>query len=316
MPLIIATVSSHKPTDTLLYKHVDIATSKLQAKQKELKAKEAERDAAKSALENLCALPTKDNVISSQMHELGQLRSDFVSQSKAYQQAQTEVDEMEAVNANLNETEQQLQKELSDIEALLKGQEELAGVAGFHFIRAELEQTGKNTSKADEDKSQTLADISETVTKIATMLEAKRKELEPKVQELKRSRTQFQEFQQRFSEEKTAYTSLVQKAKADNESLEQESARLELELQEKEEKYMELCSSNETLETNFQCCQSTDVNDLEIKATEQSKSLIELRKRHAALKDNESYNDRQQILFSKLVQLLELKAKSLESTCL
>lgn len=278
-------------------------------------SREQQKSIAVSDLEKLRDA-VKDSSASDQRQELENLRDDFKSQSQLYKQAKEEVETMQAAISELNETKQRLQEELSDLETLFKNQEEKAGVVGFRDANAVLEKAGLELTNANDEKSKTLTEISTTITKITTILENKQKELAPKVQEVKKRRSQFNELQDRFNSQKSIHDDLQQKAKAANEGLEKESTRLKAEMQAKEAEFNELYSSIEALESNIQCCKSADVNELTLKDKEQEELLNELRGRRDDLKENESYKDRQQVLFSSLMKLLQLKAKFLHTTSL
>jgi hypothetical protein len=94
-----------------------------------------------------------------------------------YEKAKREIEGMEEMNSEL----QIKKRQLIDLDASLKLQEEKSGFAGFRDVIDRLEQTSKDTVTLNELKSQTLEEISVTIQKIALLLEGKRKELEPKV---------------------------------------------------------------------------------------------------------------------------------------
>lgn len=290
---------------------MDVASAKLQAKQQYLKLKEMEKVVAADALER-ARVAFDDHSCSAQMQELEQLRLDVKCQTKAYQEAKEEIDAMQQANTELNETKLRLEEELNLFRASLKDQEEDAGVVGFHSVNAELQHISHDTSALNETKSQTLAEISNTIQQIALVLSTKRKELEPKVQGLKKAREQFLEFEERFKSEKALYKELAMKAKIENEGLEQENTRLQAVVAEKETMYQNLCESNEILKDNIQCCESEDVSLLEAKASHHEELLNGLRRQHAEMHNKKEHNARQQVLFSNLMKLLDLKAKSLD----
>jgi chromosome segregation ATPase len=267
-----------------------------------------ERALAESNLEKL-RTTLEESTANEHVQELQQFHQELMNQTRIYEKAKQEVQAMHERNAELRETEQRLSKELNEVEALQNEEEEQAGVTGFRDVNAELEKASKDTMSLNERKSQTLAEISSTVQRIALVLEAKQKELEPKVQDLKTARAQYQEFTERYDYEKKAYQELEQKSKADNEGLEKESAKLQDELAEKEKQYSEICASNKILQANINCCTSDSLNNLEAKVTEQEQLLNDLRKQHDGMKGREEFSSSQKVMISNLIKLLELKAQ-------
>lgn len=230
------------------------------------------------------------------------------SQTNIFRKAKKEVKAFEEKNAKLNQSQQQINGEVQDIITFLKIQEDTAGVSGYADVNYELEQTSKDTSSLNEKKSETLAEISSTVEKIALVLEAKQNELEPKVQHLKKSRVQFLEFQQHFDTEKAAYAELEQKINAEYDGLKEESTKLQDELTKNEAQYAQLCESNGNFECDIKYC--TSINDLEDKVNEQDEMLNDLRKKHSQMVIDTECSAKQQTLFTNLIALLNLKVKS------
>eukprot|EP00956_Cyclotella_meneghiniana_P018867 scaffold31779_cov42-Cyclotella_meneghiniana.AAC.2 len=284
--------------------HVDVANSKLYTSQQEMKTKKTEKNIATSHLQSA----HHENIAEESDVEFEQFRANLSSQTNIFRKAQKEVETIEEENAKLKKSKQKIEGELRDIVTFLKDKEESAGVLGYADVNCELEQTSKNTSSLNEKKSETLAEISSTVEKIALVLETKQNELEPKVQHLKKSRVQFLEFLQHFNTEKAAYTELEQKINAECEGLKEESTRLQDELTINEDKYAKYCKSNVKLGCDLKYCAS--MSDLEAKVNEQDEILGDLRNKHSQMVIDQEYSAKQQTLFTNLIALLNLKVKS------
>lgn len=238
------------------------------------------------------------------------MRADLLNQTKQYEKAKREVDSLHQRAAELSQTEQRLKQDLNALEGSIQEQEALADVAGFRDVNAELKQTSRATTSINEMKTQTLTDMSSTVQKIVFLLESRQNELEPKIQQLKKTRAHFHELQDRYNSEKSSYDELKNKAKVDNEDLEQESTKLREEVKEKEIEYYELCTSTNNIESNIVSCTSENMLDLKAKFDDQELLLSDLGRQYNATKDDVEYKAKQHGLFSSLITLLELKRQN------
>ena len=270
--------------------------------------KKLERDLAQSSVEKSHA----EIDVQSQRIEIDEFRADLLKQTKQYGEAKREIDSLQQTRAELSKKEQRLLEELNKLEGTMEEQEKIADVVGFRDVNAELEQTSKDTMSINELKTQTLTDMSSTVQKIVLLLESRQEELEPKIQLLKKTRAQYQDLQEHYNSKKTSHDEMKNKKKADNEYLEQESAKLREELAEKEKEYHELCSSKDNIESNIICCTSESISDLNAKLSDQELVLNDIRQKYNTRKDGMVYKAKQRDLFSSLLSLLELKRQNID----
>eukprot|EP00804_Cyclotella_cryptica_P017906 CCRYP_001277-RA/>CCRYP_001277-RA protein AED:0.02 eAED:0.02 QI:30/1/1/1/1/1/3/119/640 len=288
--------------------HVNAATAKLREKQEELKTKELEKVIAESLVNRLRASVTE----TSKSNEFEQFLAEFRRQTVLYENAKQEIAAMQETNQELMQTEQSLKRQHHDLDASQKLREEKADAVGFRDVHSQLEQTCKDTVALNDLKSQTLDEISKVIQKIVFALERRRKELEPKVHELKKERVQFHDFQENFNKQKVRYEELTNQLKSDNEDLESECARLQEQWMEKERKYHLLCASHEII------CASLETSDmhslLETEVAEQEELVNDLQKQRRHMKEKEKYDAKQKVMFLDLLKLLELKAKTLDGT--
>ena len=291
----------------MLLKHIEVATTNLQAKHLDIKSKKLEKELIESSLEQFNSNSTLQHDSNKpQRNQLERFCADLISQTSTYEKSKQQLDAMEKRNHELVQKEKRLLDELSAFEASLNEEENKAEVTGFRDVNAELQKTSDETTTLNELKSDTLTEINRTISKIAFMLETKQNELEPKVKELKEKRLELKHFEEAFKREKELYVELMQAAKADNDDYEKESFQLQAEVADKKRTYQELCASNEILQSNINSCISDNLSDLEAAVTEQEWILDGLRKQHDKICDG-----RQKTMHVNLLKLLELKAKYL-----
>ncbi|KAL9181111.1 hypothetical protein ACHAXT_009916 [Thalassiosira profunda] len=134
----------------------------------------------------------------------------------------------------LKQTEESLQDQLLASKDSLEEKAAQAGVVGFTEVNDTLLQSSQQTAALNDDKTNTLDDITSMVKEIADTLESKKQELEPKIAELKQSRSQYEALQERHGNEKGRYEEAAANLNVGNKEMRSECSRLQKEWAEKE----------------------------------------------------------------------------------
>eukprot|EP00970_Alexandrium_tamarense_P003363 scaffold529_cov196-Alexandrium_tamarense.AAC.59 len=319
--------------------HVTVIKSKLQAKKEALDCKAIEKEQLISAnnklhksiaeLEDQTQEVKRPGGSAMTKREFEQFQHDLAENTTLCDEAKQDIITMQNDIEYLTKEEATLKNQHYNLEEFLRQREEVAGVADFADVLGHLEATGKQTAVLNDLKAQTLEEISNMVQKIAFTLEEKKKDLEPKVQELKNARTNFQEFQTSYNKNKANHETQFIEIMNDITALERECSRLQEKWHERERSYHFLCAKDEILASNTQCLEleeawrnghdhdthllpgACSLKDLyENKIQEQQRLVSGLRKHHLDLKARQEYNAQQKATFTSLLKLLELNAKS------
>jgi len=249
---------------------------------------------------------------SMKIHEFAEFKEHVDSSWKTSIVSKQEIAKVQDDILKLKQTEETLKINYQDLQAHFQHEEERAGVAGFQDINAQLEERGKQTTSLNELKSQALDDISAMVETIAHTLQGKKEELEPKVEELKQRRKEFQELQEKHIREKERYDEAAAKLTSGNGGLESDCSRLQEVWLEKERSYHLLCAKYEMATPKIG--KVTELGRLkelyESTIIEQQEMAKELRaQQESGVNQSEDYISKQKMMFSNLKRLLELQAK-------
>merc|ERR1712062_447799 len=126
---------------------------------------------------------------------MGELRR----QGQKYNAARNHLKALQSENGVLSRTIEVLNHKLSKEKDKLKQLEEAHGVSGFAELQSRLEEVSGQKQKKDEEKGQTMEDISRMVQELNSKIEAKREVIEPLLNRVRQFRARS------CSDKKAAY---------------------------------------------------------------------------------------------------------------
>mmetsp|Transcript_38618 Transcript_38618/g.46742 ORF Transcript_38618/g.46742 Transcript_38618/m.46742 type:complete len:696 (+) Transcript_38618:167-2254(+) len=122
-----------------------------------------------------------------------------------YKKLKKELDDLNAETLILSRTEGILQNQEKQVCSMLSIQEKKKGVAGFQETADSLEKVSAAKGEIDEQKGQTLEEISKFVTEINQVIKERKSKLAPQIKDLRAVRQKFQELETEHSEKKKTY---------------------------------------------------------------------------------------------------------------
>jgi intraflagellar transport protein 81 len=122
------------------------------------------------------------------------------------------------------------------------------GVTGYRDMNKNIEGLSTSKSKIDEQKGKTLEEISAIVQELTTKIGAEKEQLQPQVIKLKKTRQQFQDMDQEYSEKKAIYENTKVGYESERTKLVQEIDILQAELSTQERVYHTFSTANSVLD--------------------------------------------------------------------
>mmetsp|Transcript_25225 Transcript_25225/g.39030 ORF Transcript_25225/g.39030 Transcript_25225/m.39030 type:complete len:698 (+) Transcript_25225:1608-3701(+) len=321
----------------MYWQHVNMALSKLSAKEEEFRANSDELQGIQAGITSLreklrASTSLENDTVDRDGNPLPEenvkrMNLERAEKLKKYKQATSRLAELQAESVVLQRTEQTLRGRIDNLEEFMKLQEERAGVAGFRDAQQTLEATSEQTAEIDEVKGQTLEEISAIIKSITMKVEEKKDKLKPKIIALKETRRSFQELEHQYNEKKSRFDNVTKEINAEINGLKIERKELEENWLTEESQYYEIVALKEValirlnevkqeelwqagegeLSPDFQC-----LADLyKSKLVKQENYAKQLRKKQKELKENENDDLQQRAMFSDLYHLLDVKAKTL-----
>lgn len=326
----------------MYWQHVNMALSKLSAKEEEfrsysdeLQSQQACITSLKEKLRSFTSLESHTDVVDQDGNlmsgeKLKQFNLERVEKVRTYKKATSRLAELRAESIVLQRTEQTLRGRVHNLEEFLKVQEERAGVTGFRDAQQTLEAASEQTAEIDEVKGDTLEEISAIIKSITMKVEEKKDKLKPKIIALKETRRSFQELEHQYNEKKSRFDNSTKEINTEINGLENERKELEDNWLTEESQFYEIVAlkdlalsrlnqikQEETwqagegeLSPEFRC-----LADLyKSKLVKQENYAKQLRKKHKEIKNKEGNDLQQRAMFSDLHHLLHIKMKLLNES--
>lgn len=149
------------------------------------------------------------------------------NKSNVYKKKRQEQSELQAEIGVLSRTNEILMQRFEQAEQMLADLEAEKGIVGFRKTQQDLEKVSTIKSELDEEKAQTLTDISEMVMQLNQEIQAKKSVLSPIIKELQPIRQEYQDLSATYEEKKTTYNSVAAGLEAKMSKLEREVKQLE-----------------------------------------------------------------------------------------
>jgi len=324
----------------MYWQHVNMALSKLSAKEEEFRENSDELQGLQAGITSLreklrASTSLENNEVDRGGNPLPEenvkrMNLERAEKLKKYKQATSRLAELQAESVVLQRTEQTLRGRIDNLEEFMKLQEERAGVVGFRDAQQTLEATSEQTAEIDEVKGQTLEEISAIIKSITMKVEEKKDKLKPKIIALKETRRSFQELEHQYNEKKSRFDNVTKEINTEINELKIERKELEENWLMEESQYHEIVALKELaqirlnevkqeelwqagegeLSPDFRC-----LADLyKSKLVKQENYAKQLRKKQKELKENENDDFQQRAMFSDLYHLLDVKAKTLSAS--
>eukprot|EP01086_Lenisia_limosa_P016739 TRINITY_DN6826_c0_g1_i1.p1 TRINITY_DN6826_c0_g1~~TRINITY_DN6826_c0_g1_i1.p1 ORF type:complete len:679 (+),score=171.06 TRINITY_DN6826_c0_g1_i1:124-2160(+) len=216
----------------------------------------------------------------------------------------------------LNFTEQTLRLLDGDIEDFVASRERQRGVEGFRDAENQLEEVSSRKGAVDDQKAETLEEISRLVQEINSSIQEKRGVLAPLVKELRNLRTQAQTIEASHAEAKTAYDAAMASHESEKASLESTLDSLEQESSRLETRFFTLTAQVKLVDTRIEMVKAEKNGEgpsrrqaLEEQVKASESKVKELRGEQKLLKGTHEDTKAQLVHLTALSRLLDVKMK-------
>lgn len=232
-----------------------------------------------------------------------------------YKRLKRELDELNMEAAVLARTESLLEDQQHRVMGAVAEEERRAGVAGFAEAQETLEEVSKAKGTIDEEKGNTLEEISEFVAKINNAIKDRKGKLAPQIKELREMRQKFQELEAKHEEKKKSYEAAQAGYKSKREKLESEVKSLKIQVGGDEGKYHYLNMMGALTDAHIKritsgqesaALKAAYVNRAEVTEEETKR----LKARQKEVKENFSSNLDQIEMLKDLYRLMDTKVRS------
>jgi intraflagellar transport protein 81 len=122
----------------------------------------------------------------------------------------------------LNDTKRVLQSRAEDLEGFMKQMERERGIQGYSSIEEQIQGVSNQQELLNQDKDQTLQEITETVQRIEKEVKDRKQQLAPEIQNLRALRQRMQEVEGEHGEKKRVYDGIVSNIEQAKERIESE----------------------------------------------------------------------------------------------
>ncbi|XP_043230234.1 intraflagellar transport protein 81 homolog [Amphibalanus amphitrite] len=239
--------------------------------------------------------------------------------SAVYKKKRLEVGELRAEFGVLSRTLEILKGKDAIISNMVAEMERERGVTGISSTQEQLEQASESKASLDEQKGETLNDMSAMVLRLNEKIAQRKAKLAPIIKELRGMRQQSQEVTIDYEEKKHAYDSMAAGLESNNAKLESEVRDMKRELAESESRMHWLTAQREILEAQKAMAEQeaklyTDKgkgksrrDQLQALIAEQEKQSKILKEDHKNLKETSVGSAKQMQMWKDLLKLVEMK---------
>jgi len=154
--------------------------------------------------------------------QLKEYGAELRRQGQKYNQARNHLKSLQSENGVLSRTVEILNHKLEKEKEKLSALEKQHGVTGFAELQSRLEEVSGQKQKKDQEKGQTMEDISRMVTELNSKIEAKREIIEPLLNRVRPLRAKHQQLQNELKDSKRKYDSVLAGLEAGRGNLERE----------------------------------------------------------------------------------------------
>eukprot|EP01135_Chromosphaera_perkinsii_P007956 Nk52_evm28s1073 gene=Nk52_evmTU28s1073 len=225
----------------------------------------------------------------------------------------------------LTRTEEILKSRDSNVQEVLSDLEEKKGVKGFHSAQENLEKVSSMKGKLDEQKGQTLNDMSMMVDEVMKTINDKKTQLAPIIKQLRQLRQECQELEVEYNEKRHRYEAAALGIESNRSKLSNEVRALRQECLQEESRYHYLNSVIGTIEIQLTRVKDEmktyvsnaddsgsgkkkTIRDALIKKIQEQESLSNnLRDKHRTIKETYEPNLRQIEMWKDLKTMMECK---------
>jgi chromosome segregation ATPase len=241
-----------------------------------------------------------------------------VEVADTYKTLKRQMDETNAELLTLTQTEERVKEEEREAAKALEEAKQRAGFSGAAKPEPEVPDVSQKKASAEEEKDSEM-DMSAAVKEIHNTIEARKGELQPKMEALRARREQFKELEAEHTEAKREYTSHKSSHESKRAKLERTVTSLRSDTAEKERKYHELEARSATADAEVQqaTCEHSQqslVEQLQAQVARDEEVLSELEARSGFLDESVGRFSAQKQMLGDLKMLLDARKASAAST--
>ncbi len=213
-------------------------TKKKEQKQQEIKKLELE----KQALERTMAdketeyAKTKGGKYMKR-DDFRQYAANLRGKNNQYKQMKKVLGEIKSEVTVLQRTKKILQSRAEDLDGFMKDLERQRGIQGYTNIEGEIHGVSNQQEKLNNEKDQTLQEITDTVQQIELEVKERKQQLAPEIQNLRAVRSKMQEIEAVHTEKKKGYDNIVMNLDQEKERTENDVKQVFTDYREDERKY-------------------------------------------------------------------------------
>ncbi|XP_018021151.1 intraflagellar transport protein 81 homolog [Hyalella azteca] len=255
--------------------------------------------------------------------------NDLRGKSSHYKLKKAELSDLKAEYGVLSRTHEILKAREAQMNEQLSAMEAEHGVSGFRAARDNLESVSSQKGDLDQEKGETLEQMSAMVIELNNKIGDRKSRLAPIIKELRPLRQRQQELAVEHAEKKQSYDSVAVGLDSTVGKLERDVNTLYDDIIKKETQYHLLATQKEVMEYRLQQAEneiklylSSDAQDKKKACREQLASLIaekekqgkQLRELQKNIKDQVADSGKQLMMWQDVIRLMEVKRRCLEAS--
>lgn len=152
-----------------------------------------------------------------------QYAANLRGKNQKYKEMKKVLQEIKSEVTVLNRTKKLLESRAGDLTDFMENLEKAKGIHGYSNIEDKIQGVSNQKEILDNQKDQTLQEITETVTKIDQEVKDRKFKLAPEIQKLRQLRQEMGEIEQVHADKKRSYDSVANK-------LDQEKGRMDADI--------------------------------------------------------------------------------------
>jgi len=239
-------------------------------------------------------------------------------QGQKYNASRNELKFLQSENGVLSRTLEILSRQLASEKEKLAELERIHGVSGFSELQSKLEEVSGLKQAKDQQKGETMEDISRLVQELNQKIADKRDVIEPLLNRVRPLRTKHQTLQNEMKEAKKKYDSVLAGIESGRGNLEREVAKIRREHTKERANFQINRSTLENLHSLQDRLQDADTwrDVLQKKLRESEIKSKNLRDQQRALREHKNQKrEEEALMWRKVIQLLKLKEELAQADC-
>lgn len=250
--------------------------------------------------------------------QLKEYGNELRRQGQKYNSSRNELKFLQSENGVLSRTLEILSRQLASEKEKLAELERIHGVSGFSELQSKLEEVSGLKQAKDQQKGETMEDISRLVQELNQKIADKRDVIEPLLNRVRPLRTKHQTLQNEIKDAKKKYDSVLAGIESGRGNLEREVTKIRREHTKERANFQINRGTLENLHSLQDRLQDADTwrDVLQKKLRESEIKSKNLRDQQRALREHKNQKrEEEALMWRKVIQLLKLKEELAQADC-